>query len=65
MQVRSLESDRSHARAGSSTGGTDIVALVLNKWFHIPVAGLLYVIDFLVLWGQVFFLIRSKLRTEC
>ena len=42
-------------RVGSSTGGTDIVALVLNKWFHIPVAGLLYVIDFLVLWVQVFF----------
>lgn len=42
-------------RVGSSTGGTDIVALVLNKWFHIPVAGLLYIIDFLVLGGQVFF----------
>lgn len=42
-------------RVGSSTGGTDVVALVLNKWFHIPVAGLLYVIDFLVLGGQVFF----------
>lgn len=42
-------------RVGSSTGGTDIVALVLNEWFHIPVAGLLYVIDFLVLGGQVFF----------
>lgn len=42
-------------RVGSSTGGTDIVALVLNKWFHIPVAGLLHVIDFLVLGGQVFF----------
>lgn len=42
-------------RVGSSTGGTDIVALVLNKWFHIPVAGFLYVIDFLVLGGQVFF----------
>lgn len=42
-------------RVGSSTGGTDIVALALNKWFHIPVAGLLYVIDFLVLGGQVFF----------
>lgn len=42
-------------RVGSSTGGTDIVALVLNKWFHIPVAGLLYVIDFLVLGGQIFF----------
>ena len=42
-------------RVGSSTGGTDIVALVLNKWFHIPVAGLLHVIDFLVLGGQIFF----------
>ena len=42
-------------RVCSSTGGTDIMALVLNKWFHIPVAGLLYVIDFLVLGGQVFF----------
>ena len=42
-------------RVGSSTGGTDIVALVLNKLFHSPVAGLLYVIDFLVLGGQVFF----------
>lgn len=42
-------------RVGSSTGGTDILALVFNKWFHIPVAGLLYVIDFLVLGGQVLF----------
>lgn len=42
-------------RVGSSTGGTDILALVFNKWFHIPMAGLLYVIDFLVLGGQVLF----------
>ena len=48
-------------RVGSSTGGTDIVALVLNKWFHIPVAGLLYVIDFLVLGGQVFFSDTEKI----
>lgn len=42
-------------RVGSSTGGTDILALVFNKWFHIPMAGLLYVIDFLVLGGQILF----------
>lgn len=42
-------------RVGSSTGGTDILALVFNKWFHIPMAGLLYVIDFLVLGFQMFF----------
>lgn len=42
-------------RVGSSTGGTDILALVLNKCFHIPVAALLYVIDFIVLGFQVFF----------
>ena len=42
-------------RVGSSTGGTDILALVFNKWFHIPVAGLLYVVDFLVLGFQMFF----------
>ena len=32
-----------------------IVALVFNKWFHIPVAALLYVVDFTVLGMQVFF----------
>ena len=25
-------------RVGASTGGTDILALVLHKWFHVPVA---------------------------
>ena len=42
-------------RGGASTGGTDILALVFNKWFHIPVAALLYVVDFTVLGMQVFF----------
>lgn len=42
-------------RVGSSTGGTDIVALVFNKWFHLPVAVLLYVVDFLILGSQIFF----------
>ena len=29
-------------RVGASTGGTDILALVLHKWFHVPVAVFLY-----------------------
>ena len=41
-------------KVGSSTGGTDILALILHKWFHIPVAVLLYVVDFLVLGSQIF-----------
>lgn len=42
-------------RVGASTGGTDILALVLNKYLHIPVAGLIYGVDFLVLGGQLSF----------
>ena len=42
-------------RVGASTGGTDILALVFNRWFHIPVAILVYVVDFIVLGNQVLF----------
>lgn len=42
-------------RVGASTGGTDILALVFHKWFHIPVAILMYVVDFIVLGNQVLF----------
>lgn len=42
-------------RVGSSTGGTDILALVLNKYFHLNLAALLYVVDFLVLGAQMIF----------
>ena len=41
-------------KVGSSTGGTDILALIFHKWLHIPVAVLLYVVDFLVLGSQIF-----------
>ena len=41
-------------KVGSSTGGTDILALIFHKWFHIPVAVLLYVVDSLVLGSQIF-----------
>ena len=42
-------------RVGSSTGGTDILALVFNKWFHISVAVLMYIVDFTVLGAQMLF----------
>lgn len=42
-------------RAGSSTGGSDILALILNKIFHTPVAVCVYIVDFLILGGQILF----------
>ena len=42
-------------RAGGSSGGTDIPALILNKYFQLNVSALLYVIDGLVLCSQAFF----------
>lgn len=42
-------------RVGASTGGTDILALVLHKWFHISLAVLVYIVDFTVLLCQALF----------
>ena len=42
-------------RVGASTGGTDILALVLHKWFHISLAVFVYVVDFTVLLCQALF----------
>ncbi len=42
-------------RVGSSTGGMDVVALVLNHWFHLPLAVLVYATDFVVMGGQALF----------
>lgn len=42
-------------RQGASTGGTDILAMVLNKYTHLSVALLLYIVDFIVLGMQAFF----------
>ena len=39
-------------RVGSSTGGMDIVSLVMHKWTHIPVSVCVYVWDILVIGGQ-------------
>ena len=42
-------------RGGASTGGMDIPPLVLNKLFHIPVSASLWVFDFCILLGQMFY----------
>jgi len=42
-------------KAGASTGGMDIPPLVLNKFFRIPVSVSLYVFDFIILTGQMFY----------
>ena len=42
-------------RGGASTGGMDIPPLVLNKFFWIPVSASLWIFDFCILLGQMFF----------
>ena len=42
-------------RVGSSTGGTDVVNLVLHKWTHIPVSAAVYLTDIVILGGQALF----------
>ena len=48
-------------RVGSSTGGVDILNLMLHKWFHLPVAVFVYLTDFAVVGGQSFFHKPEKL----
>lgn len=40
---------------GSSSGGTDVLNLVINKWFHIPVATAVYLVDIFIMGAQLFF----------
>ena len=42
-------------RVGSSTGGMDVVCLVLHQWFHVPIATLVNITDFLIMGGQALF----------
>lgn len=42
-------------RVGASTGGTDVINLCLNKWFHLPVAVFVYITDFTILGSQALF----------
>ena len=41
-------------RVGASTGGTDIVNLILHKWFHLPISFFVYLVDILIILGQAF-----------
>lgn len=42
-------------RVGSSTGGMDVVCLVLNKYLHRPVSFFVYLTDFIIIGGQAIF----------
>ena len=42
-------------RVGASTGGTDVLNLILNKWFHLPISVFVYLTDILILGGQLFY----------
>lgn len=42
-------------RVGSSSGGTDVVNLVLHKWTHIPVSVAVYVTDIVILGVQALY----------
>lgn len=42
-------------RVGSSTGGTDVLNLVLHKLLHLPISVLVYITDIVILGGQALF----------
>lgn len=42
-------------RIGSSTGGTDVINLVMHKWTRIPLSVLVYLMDFVIICTQMLF----------
>lgn len=48
-------------RAGASTGGSDILALIMQKGLHIPVAICMYIVDFSIIGLQVTFATGEQL----
>lgn len=42
-------------RVGASTGGTDVIVLMLHKWTHTSVAVLVYIVDIILLGLQAIF----------
>ncbi|MDO4851882.1 MAG: YitT family protein [Clostridia bacterium] len=48
-------------RVGSSTGGMDVIVLILNKYTHVSVAVYVWLTDFLIIGGQALFLPMEKL----
>lgn len=47
--------------AGASSGGMDIPPIVLNKYFGLPVGAVMYLLDFLILIGQMVFAGREQI----
>ena len=47
-------------RVGSSTGGMDVVTVILNKFFHLPIAVFVWALDILVVGGQALFISPDK-----
>ncbi|MBR4767521.1 MAG: YitT family protein [Lachnospiraceae bacterium] len=41
-------------RVGSSTGGIDVINLILHKWTHLPIALYVWVCDLVVIFAQIF-----------
>ena len=48
-------------RAGASTGGMDIPPILLNKFFGLPISGVMYVLDFVILIGQMSFAEKDQI----
>lgn len=48
-------------RVGASTGGTDVINLCLSKWFHLPVAVFVYIVDFTIIGAQALFSTPSSI----
>ena len=42
-------------RVGSSSGGTDIISLIIHKYTHIPIAIIVYALGFIIIGGQAVF----------
>lgn len=42
-------------RIGSSTGGTDVLNLVMHKWFQIPISVCVWAVDIAIIGGQALF----------
>ena len=47
--------------AGASSGGMDIPPIVLNKYFGLPVGVVMYLLDFVILIGQMVFADREQI----
>ena len=47
--------------AGASSGGMDIPPIVLNKYFGLPVGAVMYLLDFVILIGQMVFADKEQI----